>query len=349
MKSWINILCLITGAIIIVQLEESCHKKDSTNYNPTLLKQEIPAGFPQPHYKFENNTLTKEGFDLGRKLFYDGRLSIDGNFPCASCHQQFAAFSTFDHNLSHGFNNAFTTRNAPALFNLAWQKEFHHDGGINNIEVQPLAPITAQNEMAETIDHVISKLQADPKYREMFLAAFGDETINSQKMLKALAQFTGSLVSADSKYDRMKKGQATFNAYEQRGYTLFQAKCVTCHTEPLFTDFSYRNTGLPIDPYLKDFGRMRITNDRNDSLKFKVPTLRNINLSVPYMHDGRFVSLQQCINHYRSGIQQSATLDPSLVGGISLTNAQVIDLVEFLRSLTDSTFIADRRFSQPPQ
>jgi len=326
---------------------ESCHKKDSFNYNPTFLKQEVPEGFPQPHYKFENNPLTKEGIELGRKLFYDGRLSIDGNYPCASCHMQFAAFTTYDHDLSHGYNNSHTTRNAPVLFNLAWQKEFHHDGGMSNIEVQPIAQITAQNAMAETVEHVITKLQSDAKYREMFLAAFGDKTINSEKMLKALAQFTGSMISADSKYDRMKKGQVTFNAFEQRGYTLFQAKCAGCHAEPLFTDFSYRNIGLPIDPFLRDLGRMSVTNNKNDSLKFKVPTLRNINLSAFYMHDGRFVSLQQCVNHYRTGIQQSATLDPSLAGGISLTNAQVTDLVEFLRSLTDSTFIADPRYSHP--
>jgi cytochrome c peroxidase len=348
MKRWITIFLLLAGVFAMSHFIESCRKNNSSgNFNQTPLVQVIPAGFPQPHYKFENNPLTEEGFELGRKLFYDGRLSKDGNFSCASCHQQFAAFSTYDHNLSHGFNNAFTTRNAPALFNLAWQKEFMHDGGINNIEVQPLAPITAPNEMAETIDNVIGKLQADAKYREMFKAAFGDETINSQRMLKALAQFTCSIVSADSKYDRVKKGQGTFNPYEQRGYTLFQAKCASCHAEPLFTDLSYRNIGLAIDPYLKDFGRMKITNDRTDSLKFKVPSLRNVNITFPYMHDGRFASLGQCINHYRTGIIQSATLDPSLVNGIQFTNAEVVDLVEFLRSLTDSTFIKDTRFAQP--
>lgn len=347
MKKWITISFLITGIFIVTLLAESCRKKDDFKYNPTLLNQEIPDGFPQPHYKFEGNTLTKEGFELGRKLFYDGRLSLDGNFPCASCHHQIAAFGTYDHNLSHGYNNSHTLRNAPVLSNLAWQKELHHDGAFNSIESQPISHITSPIEMAETMEHVITKLQSDAKYKTMFLAAFGDENINSQKMLKALAQFTGSMVSADSKYDRMKKGLATFNQYEQRGYILFQAKCTGCHAEPLFTDFSYRNIGLPIDPFLQDFGRMRITNNRNDSLKFKVPTLRNVNVSYPYMHDGRFVSLQQCVNHYRTGIQQSSTLDPSLTSGIPFTNAEVIDIVEFLRTLTDSTFIIDKRFSQP--
>ena len=310
--------------------------------------QEIPDGFPVPNYRFENNPLTEQGFQLGRKLFYDGRLSRDGNFPCASCHQQFAAFSTFDHNLSHGFNNAFTTRNAPALFNLAWQKEFHHDGGINNIEVQPLAPITAVNEMAETIDNIIVKLEADEDYKNMFRQAFGDETINSQRILKALAQFTASITSADSRYDRMLKGKASFDAFEQRGYTIFKARCTTCHPEPLFTDFSYRNIGLPMDPYLKDLGRMRITNNPADSLKFKVPSLRNANITYPYMHDGRFYGLTQCVQHYRQeNITPSSTLDPLLANGMQLSDQDVSDLVAFLRTLTDSTLIANPRFSQP--
>lgn len=335
----------VSGMAILI---ESCKKpEEGGGYNPTPMSLQIPAGFPQPQYDFSTNPLTKEGFELGRRLFYDGALSKDGNFPCASCHQQFAAFATFDHNLSHGFNNAFTTRNAPGLFNMAWHKEFHHDGGINNLEVQPLAPLTAQNEMAETIENVIAKLKADAKYRQMFKGAFGDETINSQRMLKALAQFTGFMVSANSKYDRMKRGEITFNAFEQRGYQLFQSKCATCHTEPLFTDFSYRNIGLPIDNVLRDYGRMRITNNKADSLKFKVPSLRNVFITFPYAHDGRFFAIQGVLNHYRSGVQQSLTLDPLLQGGIPLTNAQVTDLTEFLKTLTDSTFLKDTRFAQP--
>ena len=315
----------------------------------TPLKQEIPDGFPTPHYTFKNNPLTKEGFELGRKLFYDGRLSKDGNFPCASCHQQFAAFSTYQHDLSHGYDNSFTSRNAPALFNLAWQKEFHLDGGINNIEVQPLAPLTDSNEMAEDLPSVINKLKRDSVYRKMFKAAFGDEKITSERMLKALAQFTCSIVSADSKYDRVKKGKASFIPFEQRGYELFKAKCETCHPEPLFTDFSYRNIGLPLDTFLNDYGRMRITNNKTDSLKFKVPSLRNVALTAPYTHDGRFWFLSQVLDHYRKGIQQSSTLDSSLTDGIPLTNLEVAYLVSFLRTLTDSSLIKNPRFAAPPQ
>jgi cytochrome c peroxidase len=336
-------LLLLLGVICV----NACKKSDGGSNGPTPLTFAIPAGFPAPVYTFANNPLTKEGFELGRKLFYDGRLSKDGNFPCASCHQNFAAFATYDHNLSHGVDNQFTLRNAPALFNIVWQKQTHWDGAINNIEVQPLAPLTAPNEMAETINNVLSKLGRDDTYKKMFKAAYGDETINSQRMLLAITQFVGSLVSADSKYDHVKKGTATFTQEEQLGYTLFQSKCTGCHTEPLFTDNSFRNTGLAVDPTINDYGRMRITNNKADSLKFKVPSLRNIAVTFPYGHDGRFISVTQAIEHYNSGVQVSATVDPLVKNGIRLTTNDKYYIGQFLKTLTDSTFIKDKRFSAP--
>jgi cytochrome c peroxidase len=311
------------------------------------IQLEIPQGWPKPQNIFANNPLTEEGFQLGRKLFYDGRLSKDGNFSCASCHQQFAAFATFDHDFSHGFNDQFTTRNAPALQNLAWVPLYHWDGGINHIEVQALSPLTAHNEMAENIDSVLQKLRADAAYKRMFKKAFGKEEINSQKMLKAIAQFVGTLVSADSKYDKMKRGEAAFNASELHGYEVFKLNCEHCHKEPLFTDNSFRNNGLAQNEFLKDSGRMRITGEPADSLKFRVPTLRNVSVTQPYMHDGRFYSLGQVIDHYSKGIQQGATLDSSLRNGIQLTKHEKYDLVLFLQTLTDSSFLKNKRFSQP--
>ena len=344
-KWTIIILCVAISASTIIN---ACKKTDVGKQNqPTPLLFTVPKGFPAQHYQFTNNPLTQEGFDLGKKLFYDGSLSKDGNFPCGSCHQQSAAFATFDHDLSHGFNNQFTTRNAPGLFNMAWHKEMHWDGGINHIEVQPLAPITAPNEMAEDINNIVSKLQADNKYRQMFKAAYGDETINSQRILFAITQFVSLLVSGDSKYDKVKDGKATFNVYEESGYKLFQAKCVSCHQEPLFTDFTYRNTGLRLNDFLKDFGRMRITNKKEDSLKFKVPSLRNIFQTFPYGHDGRFTSINQMLEHYSTGIQDSPTLDPLLKNKIPLTATEKFYLVQFLATLTDSTFINDKRFAEP--
>jgi cytochrome c peroxidase len=339
----IIIFLVITGVGI-----NSCSKRVSdADFKPSPLNFNVPPGFPEPVYKFEGNALTKEGFELGRKLFYDGILSKDGNFPCASCHQQFAAFSTFDHDLSHGFDNQFTTRNAPALANMVWMKEMHWDGGVNHIEVQPLAPITAHNEMAEDISNVVRKLNGEGQYKMMFRAAFGTPEINSQNMLKALTQFMGSLVSANSKYDKVKRGETTFSSAESSGYNVFKAKCGSCHKEPLFTDFSYRNNGMPINDFLKDYGRMAITGKKDDSLKFRVPSLRNVLLTYPYGHDGRFYSLDHVLNHYSSGLTISPTLDPVLKNKISLTIEERFFIKTFLSTLTDSSFVSDKRFADP--
>jgi len=307
----------------------------------------VPKNFPPPVYRFQNNPRTKQGFELGRKLFYDGKLSRDGNFPCSSCHQQFAAFATFEHRLSHGFNNQFSYRNAPPLFNLAWSGELHWDGGISHIEVQPLAPLLDPHEMAEELGSVIVKLKKDKTYPGLFRQAFGTSDINSQRILKALAQFTASLVSADAKYDKMKRGQLRFSSYEEKGYVLFKEKCARCHQEPLFTDFSYRNTGMELDTTLKDYGRMRITGKKEDSLKFRVPSLRNIFLSFPYGHDGRFATLSDVLEHYNTGVISSPTLDSGLRKGISISDDDRFYLISFLATLTDSSFTRNPLYADP--
>jgi cytochrome c peroxidase len=308
---------------------------------------QIPKGFPPPVYRFQHNPRTKQGFELGRRLFYDGILSRDGNFPCSSCHQQFAAFATYEHRLSHGFNNQFSFRNAPGLFNLAWEKEMHWDGGINHIEVQPLAPLLDPHEMAEDLNQVLGKLKKDRAYPALFNRAFGSPGISSQRILRALAQFTASLVSADSKYDQVQRGEARFNQYEQTGYEIFRQKCARCHQEPLFTDFSYRNTGMELDTTLNDYGRMRITGRKEDSLKFRVPSLRNVFLTFPYGHDGRFSTISDVLEHYNSGVIQSPTLDSSLRKGIPISENDRFYLICFLGTLTDSSFIKNPLYSDP--
>lgn len=324
------LFCMLAAAAIWT----ACKKTDTGNKGPTQLNFPKPTGWPETQYDFANNPLTREGFELGRKLFFDGRLSKDGNFPCVSCHQPFAAFSTFEHDLSHGFNNQFTTRNAPALFNLAFQKEMHHDGGIANLDLQPLAPITAPNEMAETISNVLQKLSADADYRKRFKQAFGSDEITTEKMTKALSQYMLMLVSSNSKYDQVKTGKASFDVNEAAGYQVFLDKqCNTCHAEPLFTDLSYRDDGLPLNPALHDIGRMRITGNREDSLKFRVPSLRNIMLTGPYMHDGRLNSLEAVYDHYNTKNPLS-TVERGL-------------LTEFFKTLTDSSFISNPDFLEP--
>jgi len=341
-------LILIVCNLLLLTIIYSCNKSETAGHqHPTPLAFKVPDGWPAPVYNFSGNPLTNEGFELGKKLFYDGRLSKDGNFPCASCHQQFAGFANFDHDLSHGFNNQFTARNAPGLFNMVWLDKLHWDGGVNHIEVQPLAPLTAPNEMAESIDNVLHKLSADTGYRRMFRDAFGDTTINSQRMLLALTQFVGSITSFNTRYDKMKRGEASFNQYEAEGYKIFQSKCASCHQEPLFTDNSFRNNGLEMNAGLHDSGRMRITGNPADSLRFKVPSLRNVLLTFPYMHDGRIKSPMEVLDHYSDGIVQSATLDPLLKNGIQLDGAEKLYLVEFFKTLTDSVMISDPRFSAP--
>lgn len=326
----------------------ACKKKDALSIaKPTAVSFSVPKGFPATTYNFAQNPLTEQGIALGRKLFYDGILSKDGNFPCASCHQQAAAFGTFDHNLSHGINNSHTLRNAPPLQNLAWYSNFHADGGILNLDVQPLAPITNPIEMGETLDGVMKKLNASAAYRSLFNAAFGSETINTQRLTLALSQFMLTMVSAGSKYDKVKNGTATFTLPESLGYDIFKQKCGSCHVEPLFTDQSFRNAGFGIDSSNSDLGRMLITRNRADSLKFKVPSLRNVMVSFPYAHDGRVVDLFSMLDHYSRGIVQSPTLDPQLRGGIALSNFEKGQLVAFLGTLTDTAFLKNKALAQP--
>jgi cytochrome c peroxidase len=345
-KSILTIFSLLSIVALSSYLLGACKKEQNTD-GLQMLQQEIPAGFPTPVYTFQDNPLSQEGFELGRKLFYDGRLSIDNLHPCSSCHQQIGGFGTFEHDRSHGVFDSHTLRNAPVLFNLAWNTSFHLDGEFTSLQDAIAQPINGHIEMGESFEGVINKIKNDKNYQERFKKVFRYPFIRPEYILKALAQFTGYMVSANSKYDRFKKGTDVFTAQEDRGYQLFKANCATCHIEPMFTDYSIRNIGLPVDNFLKDYGRMRVTNKKEDSLKFRVPTLRNTYISSNYMHDGRFNTLLQCINHYRSGVQQSATLDPLLTNGIALTNAQANDLTVFLRALTDSVFLKDPRFQQP--
>ncbi|RYY56662.1 MAG: c-type cytochrome [Chitinophagaceae bacterium] len=347
MKKSLQFISILTLAAVGFSYGlNSCKKSDNPN-NLHYVQQEKPDIFPEPVYHFEDNPLSEEGIALGRKLFYDGRLSLDGNYPCASCHQQSAAFGTFEHDRSHGYNGSHTLRNAPPLYNLAWKTDFHWDGEFKAFLPEAAQPINSHNEMAESFNGVIDKLQKDPEYRNMFRKVFATEFISAGNMLKALAQFTGSMVSANSKYDRFKKGEATLNTQETEGYELFKLNCAGCHPEPMFTDNSFRNIGLPIDPVLDDHGRVRVTKDPADDGKFRVPSLRSVYLTSNYMHDGRFNTLLQCVNHYRAGVQAGPNTDPAVAGGITLTDAQAVNITLFLRTLSDSSFLTDPRFTRP--
>jgi cytochrome c peroxidase len=221
------------------------------------------------------------------------------------------------------------------------------DGGSNHIETQPLAPITNPIEMNENLNHVITKLSASNKYKQLFKNAYGTEEITSQKILKAFAQFQGALYSYNSKYDQYKRHETNFTNEELIGYNIFIQKCNVCHREPLFTDYDFKNNGLPIDPTINDFGREKITGNPTDKFKFKTPSLRNIVITAPYMHDGRFNTLDQVLNHYSNGITITTNIDPLLQNGISLSADEKNNLKAFLLTLTDYKFIQDERFKDP--
>lgn len=308
---------------------------------------EVPKNWPKPTYNFTKNPLTKEKVELGRELFYDPILSKNNQISCASCHSPYTAFTHVDHDLSHGVDDRIGTRNSPALMNLAWHNLYMWDGAINYLDMQALAPISHPDEMGETIENVVKKLQNTSKYRHLFKKAFNDTTISGEHTLKTLSQFMLTLVSANSKYDSVMRKQTHFTEQENKGYLLFKKHCSSCHTEPLFTHTGFENNGLSMDNTLNDIGRMRITKNPLDSLKFKVPTLRNIEFSFPYMHDGRFKKISDVLKHYSSGIVYSKTLSKQLQQPIVLSSNDKVDLTAFLLTLTDKAFLFNSKHTFP--
>lgn len=330
---------LVVGICAVLSLSFDAGKGD--------IQFVTPKGWPRPAYDFSKNKITREGFELGRSLFFDSTLSRDGNLSCGSCHIQQSAFSSPP--LAAGSHTR--RRNAPPLANLAWNTSFMWDGGINNLEVQPLGPITNPEEMNNTLENVVQRLKQNPKYRAQFYKAFGDSTITGQRVLKALAQFLLMFESFNSKYDKYVRNErgGAFTAQEVRGLKLFRENCATCHMEPLFTNFSFQNTGLGLNNATNDIGRMTITRDPADSLKFKVPSLRNVAASHAYMHDGRFSSLMQVLDHYTDGIVRGPTLAKEFRKPMNLSRGDKADIISFLQTLTDNNFLTDKRLKEMRQ
>ena len=329
----------LVGSLIV-----SCKKAKVEPYKPWGFNS--PSYFPAPTYTFANNKQTYEKFVLGRALFYETMLSSDQTVSCGTCHANTHGFAGHNTSLSAGVNGLLGTRNSPSIANLAWSTSFMWDGGINHIEIMPVAPLTNPVEMNESFSSILSKLQNSEKYKKLFKDAYGTEQMTEQKILKALTQFMVMIVSDNSKYDRVVRGEDSFTAYEQEGYALFQQKCSQCHTEPLFTDHSFRNNGLEINAF-NDEGRFLITQNDVDRGKFKVPSLRNVALTYPYMHDGRFYTLSAVLDHYSSGIHQSNTLDPSLQSGIPLTGAEKSRIIDFLKTLNDYELTSSGWLAEP--
>lgn len=308
---------------------------------------EKPPHFPEPTYTFGNNPLTEQGNVLGKKLFFDPRLSADGEVSCNTCHQQGLAFAdSQQHPFSIGIDGKSGKRNAPSLANLAFFPEFFWDGGVTHLDFVPINAIESPVELGITVEEYVRKLNAIPEYKPAFELAFGTDSITLPFALQALSQFTATMVSAGSAYDKHVLGQEQLSADELQGKEIFDAKCSSCHSGELFTDFSYRNNGQAINP--NDLGRATISEHESDNGKFRVPSLRNVALTAPYMHNARFWSLREVLDHYSSGVVASATLASELQQGeqlgIALSENEKELLELFLHTLTDHSFRSDEKF-----
>jgi cytochrome c peroxidase len=338
--------------LIVIFLSIACIYACQKNIDAAIFEFKKPSNFPEPVYHFTTNPVTKEGFELGRKLFYDGILSRNNTISCGSCHIQTSAFTHHGHEVSHGIDDKLGTRNSPPVMNLAWSTSFMWDGGIVDLDLQPIAPISSHVEMDETIQHVVEKLNNDAVYPSLFKKAFGDEKVTTSSFLKALSQFVLMCNSSNSKYDSLKREEAgvSFTPDEQEGYNLFLQNCNACHAEPLFTDNSFRNNGIGIGFLVNDSGRYKITLNSNDLYKFKVPSLRNLAYTGPFMHDGRFISIDEVLEHYNSKVKISSTLDPLLQEngniGIPLDNDKKRKIKAFLNTLNDRSFLLDKNLSE---
>ena len=311
---------------------------------------EIPADFPALAFDRDKNPVTVNGVALGKKLFYEGRLSRNNSISCGFCHIQENAFTHHGHPVSHGIDNRLGIRNAPPIQNMAFLRNYTWDGVSHNLDERSLVPITTDFEMDSSMPEVVGKLNTDANYKKLFKAAFGDENITGERVLKAISQFMVTMVSADSKYDRVLKGKTAFTAEENEGYQLFRNNCASCHSGALFTDESFRNTGMYYNAQYNDRGRYRVTLDWNDNMKFRVPSLRNVEYTAPYMHDGRFITLEAVLNFYSDLVENQPNLDPLLKKdghiGIRMNATEKQYIIAFLKTLSDQNFITNKAFAE---
>ncbi len=323
------------------------------SYEAIPLEVNVPSNFPDLQYNLDNNPVTEAGFELGKSLFYEGKLSSNNAIACAFCHEQAFAFTHHGHNLSHGVNGGVGFRNAQPIQNMGFQTSYMWDGSASHLDLQPIIPLTSDVEMGETLSNVISKLEQDTYYQEQFTRAFEDGEVSTENMLKALSQFMVMMVSGDSKYDKYvrQEDNVSLSQIEMDGLATFNNKCTSCHATDLFTDQSFRNNGLPVNPQLDDKGRFNILEDPSDLYKFKVPSLRNIGVTYPYMHDGRFATLEVVLDFYDTGMVDNGNVDstfsrPDGTLGIDLSTYEKESIIAFLHTLTDTQFLEDERFSE---
>lgn len=336
----------------------ACNNDDGGGgYTATPVTLDIPAFFADnilPPVLPEDNPLTEEGIALGKKLFFDPILSANNTQACADCHRPENAFSD-PRRFSVGIDGSLGTRNSMPLQNLAWnfEENFFWDGRSVTLEEQILQPVINPIEMANTWSNAVASLENDPEYPLLFEQAFNASMIDSTLVSKAIAQFLRTMISSNSKFDRFLRGEATLSAEEQNGLNVFmdetKGDCFHCHgnpLNPLWTDNIFHNNGL--DEFFTDRGRSLATGDPRDDGNFKSPSLRNLAYTAPYMHDGRFETLEEVIDHYSEGLVYSETIDPLMKkvseGGVHLSPQDKADLKAFLLSLSDPSFINNPDF-----
>ncbi len=333
---------------------------------PTPYVFEIPSYFGNYTEPLDNPT-TNEGVELGRHLFYENKLSGNNTMSCATCHKQELGFAD-GLAVSPGIDGIPGNRSTMALSNMQFQNSFFWDGRSLTLEHQALGPIQNPIELKETLENVVNKLKNDSKYPKLFEAAFGKKEITPDKIAKAISQFERTLISSNSKYDKFKRREIQLSPSEERGRLLFLthpqanrirgANCGDCHGTDLFRENVFLNNGL--DEVLIDKGRSLVNGSSFDEGKFKVPSLRNIAVTAPYMHDGRFANLEQVLDHYNEHVNSnSPNISPLMNAsnlefpqginppGVLLTTAEKADLLAFLHTLTDSTFLTNPKFAKP--
>ena len=353
-----NVKNLLLFFLILIIM--SCSNQDTDleeEYVPVPFSLKVPELFQQKLIDPlipNNNPLTEEGVALGKKLFFDKKLSGNNTQACATCHKPQNSF-TDDTRFSDGIEGVFGVRNSMPLINLAWNfsDRFAWDGKELGLERQALEPVMNPIEMHSNWSNVVTRLEQDPEYPILFSRAFGTSSIDSTLVAKAIAQFERILISGNSKFDQYLLGNATLSLQELNGFAVFmdeeKGDCFHCHgsdNNPLWTDNKFHNNGL--DANFNDLGLGTVTGDPNDNGKFRSPTLRNLSFTAPYMHDGRFATLEEVINHYSEGLQFSPTIDPLMKkvsqGGVQLSVEEKMDLKAFLLTLTDLEFINNPDF-----
>lgn len=340
---------------LCIAILSGCKKEntpvDEASKKATPYPFTTPSNLPEVEIP-ANNPMTYEGIKLGKKLFYDKMLSGNNTLSCGSCHNQENGFTDNNNQFSFGINGEIGVRNSMPLFNLVYDRHFFWDGGASDLESQVAGPITNPIEMNQDIAELLQELNSDAVYPSLFKKAFGSLPITSNMVLRAIAQFERTMISSNSKFDQYMRNEVAFTEAETRGMNLFsdmqKGDCNHCHSlGGTFTDYDFRNTGL--DSVYTDQGRYIITGLTSDIGKFKTPSLRNIAVTAPYMHDGRFTTLTQCVEHYNTGFHYTQNLDPVLASSVKgrLNQNEISDIVAFLNTLTDTDFLNNPQFKKP--